>query len=411
MRFGAVICECNPPHGGHARLFEQVTRESDCVICLMSGAFVQRGEAAILSPAARAEILTGMGADLVLELPFPFAASSAEAFAAAGVSILSRLGATDLWFGSESGDLALLSRLASAAQSPAFRAEYAKRSGEGNTGTAAVYFQLLADFCGLQKPLSPNDILAIAYLRAIEEQQANLIPHAVKREGADDRDLTLSAQTIPSAAALRKAIFEGKTHTAFAFLSAFEQTILQKEEQAGRMPASLQNASAAVLWNLRQLPQEAFSGIAEASGGVGNRLQAAANEATDLSSLLAIAATKKYPNARLRRALLFLLTGVKREELFAPPAYTRLLAANKTGRAFLSAVRKTADIPVVTSNAGVPDFPAARRQEELAKKATSLYALCLPRPTSPAELLRQNPLIPGKAQNECARALDKSQKE
>ncbi len=393
MKTGAVICECNPPHAGHAYLIEQAKQQSDCVVCLMSGPFVQRDEAAILSPAARAEILLGMGADLVLELPFPYAASGAEAFAAAGVSALARLGATDLWFGSESGDLDRLSRLAATAQSPAFRTEYAKRSGEGNIGTAALYFQLLATFCGLSEPLSPNDILAVAYLRAIEEQEANLIPHAVKRVGADDRDLALNAQSIPSAAALRKAIFEGKTDTITARLPDFEQKIIQREQAAGRFPASLNFAAPAILWGLRGADPAAFETIAEAGGGVGNRLQAAANEAADLEALFALAATKKYPNARLRRALLFLLAGVKKEDLSAPPAYARMLAANERGRAFLSAVRKTADLPVVTANAGVPDFPAARRQSELAKKALSLYALCLPRPASPAELLRQNPTV------------------
>jgi len=393
MKTGAVICECNPPHAGHAYLLEQIKKESDCVVCLMSGHFVQRGEAAILSPLARAEILLQMGADLVLELPFPYAASSAESFADAGVSILSRLGVTDLWFGSESGDLDSLSQIAVTAQSQAFRAEYAKRVGEGNIGTAALYFQLLSDFCGLQKPLSPNDILAVAYLRAIEKEQSNLMPHAVQRVGADDRDLALEKRKIPSAAALRKAIFEGKTDVLSAFLPDFDNKILQRERDAGRFPASMNFASSAILWGLRQADPKAFELFAEAGGGVGNRLQTSANEAADLETLFSFAATKKYPNARLRRALLFLLTGVKKEDLSISPAYVRLYAANEKGRGFLSSVRKTADIPVVTSNAGVPNFPAARRQEELAEKATSLYALCLPRPTSPAELLRKNPIL------------------
>lgn len=393
MKTGAVICECNPPHAGHAYLLEQIKKESDCVIALMSGPFVQRGEAAILSPSARAEILLETGADLVLELPFPYAASGAESFATAGVAILSRLGATDLWFGSESGDLDFLSRIAATAQSQAFRAEYAKRVGGGNLGTAALYFQLLSDFCGLQEPLSPNDILAVAYLRAIEEEQSNLIPHAVKRVGADDRELDLEERKIPSAAALRKAIFEGKIDAVSSFLPELEQKILRREAAAGRFPASMNFASSAFLLGLRQTDPAMLEAVAEASGGVGNRLQSIANEAADLETLFSLAATKKYPNARLRRALLFLLTGVKKEDLSAPPAYVRLLAANGQGKAFLSSVRKSADLPVVTSNGGVPDFPAAKRQEDLAKKAAALYALCLPRPASPAALLRQNPIL------------------
>ena len=101
MKTAGIICECNPPHAGHAYLIRQAKNSSDCVVCLMSGPFVQRGDAAVLSPRARARMLLEMGADAVLELPFPYAASSAESFAAAGVSILSRLRVDTLWFGSE----------------------------------------------------------------------------------------------------------------------------------------------------------------------------------------------------------------------------------------------------------------------------------------------------------------------
>ena len=75
-----VICEFNPFHNGHgyllSRMREQVG-EDGCVICLMSGRFVQRGEAALADPYLRAEMALAGGADLVLELPFPWSAGSA----------------------------------------------------------------------------------------------------------------------------------------------------------------------------------------------------------------------------------------------------------------------------------------------------------------------------------------------
>ena len=88
MRSSGVICEFNPFHGGHAyllsRMREQVGADG-CVVCLMSGRFVQRGEAAMADPYLRAETALAGGADLVLELPFPWSAGSAEFFASAGV--------------------------------------------------------------------------------------------------------------------------------------------------------------------------------------------------------------------------------------------------------------------------------------------------------------------------------------
>ena len=103
MQAVGIICEYNPFHAGHAYLLERA-REHGVVVCLMSGEFVQRGEAAILTPHARAEMALAAGADLVLELPFPYAAGSARYFATAGVRALAGVGCKALTFGSETAD-------------------------------------------------------------------------------------------------------------------------------------------------------------------------------------------------------------------------------------------------------------------------------------------------------------------
>ena len=158
MRHVGIICEYNPFHGGHLHLIKAV-RGAQTVICLMSGNFTQRGEAALLPPVARAAMAVEAGADLVLELPFPFAASSARYFATAGVRALFALGADTLAFGSECGDLARLQALAEKAP------EGNCREGETlltqSTGDAAAYFEALGE------AVSSNDILGIEYLRAM----------------------------------------------------------------------------------------------------------------------------------------------------------------------------------------------------------------------------------------------------
>jgi hypothetical protein len=122
-------------------------------------------------------------------------------------------------------------------------------------------------------------------------------------------------------------------------------------------------------------------------GGLAERLVGAAWEATDYDSLCAAAATKRYTNGRIRRALLYLMAGVTRHDLLAPPAYLRLLGANEQGRAFLAQTRKSRTVPVVTKAADVKALgEAAARAQELERIAQGLYALCLPQPVLPAEL-------------------------
>ena len=67
---------------------------------------MQRGAPPIIDKYTRTKMALEGGADLVLELPVPFATAAAPIFAEAGVSLLTRLGCVDaLCFGSESGNI------------------------------------------------------------------------------------------------------------------------------------------------------------------------------------------------------------------------------------------------------------------------------------------------------------------
>ena len=387
MKRVGVICECNPFHAGHAYLLKQARLAgADAVIAVMSGCFVQRGEAAVADPYLRAEALLAGGADVVLELPFPYAAAGAEFFSRAGVEILARLGVDELWFGSECGDLAGLSRISVLAGSEAFLARYEQAAKEKG-GTAETYFALLREMSGGAIPCSPNDILAISYLRAIRESGADLRPVTVRREGSGYADEELTAGNFPSASALRRLWREQGAEAMLGQLP-FEVWDLYA---AVREPAELRYAERLILGYFRLTAADALEEIAELSGGLGHRLADAALKADSLEELLALAATKKYPRARLCRGLLFALTGIVREDLRTSPAYVRLLAANAKGRGFLAEARKRSSLAVVTRRTDLPSTPAAIRQEEWERRAWALYSLCHAKAESGTVLWKQAP--------------------
>lgn len=374
MKTAAIICECNPLHAGHQYLIACARASgADCVLCVMSGCFVQRGEAAIAEPYLRAEALLCGGADVVLELPFPFSAASAEFFARAGVEVADRLGADELWFGSECGEIGLLSRLSQIAQSAEFAERYEKTVTESR-GTAQAYFETLQALAGSDVPCSPNDILALSYLRAIAERDSRLKPVTVKREGSAYLDETLVQGGFPSATALRKCWREDGVEAILPHLPQACAPVYARAEQ----PADLQYAERLILGFLRLTPVEAFENIAELSGGLAAHLAQAACRAKTLDELWRLSATKKYPTARLRRGVLYALTGVTREDLHAPVGYARLLAANATGQTFLSLCRRTSELSVVTRHTDLPNTEQAQRQEALERRAYALYDLCFP---------------------------------
>ena len=372
MKSVGIICECNPFHGGHRHLIQQA-RESgaDAVICVMSGYFVERGEPAILDAHTRAKAILCGGADAVLELPFPYSAASAEFFAVAGVRILDRLGVDELWFGSECGDLHVLERAAEICDSEAFCRAYAEKS-EGASGTAESYFALLREYMGEDVTCLSNDILGIAYLRAMRQNGSAMRAVTARRVGSAYAETSLSDGGFPSATALRR---KWRTEGVEAVLSYVPNEVRDVYQGAGAI-ADLKCAERALLAHFRLTPIETLEQIEALAGGLGTRMASAAQKATTLEELLALSATKKYTTARLQRGILFALTGIERKDLLAVPAYARLLAANDVGCAFLAKHRKQSDFPIVTRRKDLPDTQEAKRQAEIEERAYALYTLC-----------------------------------
>ena len=158
-----IICETNPIHNGHKLLIDTAkAKNCDAIVCVMSGNTVQRGEFAIADKYLRAEALLQCGADLVIELPFPWSCSSAEYFSKAGMSIISNFCDT-LIFGSESGNIEMLSNVAEAVSSEKFTSEYNTRISTGER-SAALYYEMIKEKANSE--LSSNDILGVEYIKA-----------------------------------------------------------------------------------------------------------------------------------------------------------------------------------------------------------------------------------------------------
>lgn len=181
MKISGIICEYNPLHNGHLYHLEQVRRAGAGIVAVMSGNFVQRGDAALLDKFTRARLAIEGGVDLVLELPVPYALAPAENFAMGGVALLTALGnVQEISFGSECGDIRLLSQAAEACR--VCKTDYADvmddflRSGYSYP---EVLSQMVGQLYGAETAAvlrHPNNTLAIAYLNAIHEMDSPCVP-------------------------------------------------------------------------------------------------------------------------------------------------------------------------------------------------------------------------------------------
>ena len=180
MKTAAIISEYNPVHAGHARLFEFARANgADRIACVMSGNFTQRGEPAVADKYVRAAAALRAGADLVVELPMPYSVSGAEFFATAGVYIADRMGANELYFGSENGDISALSKVARNMLDTRFAAASHDKSGGYAKSASEIYESLFGEN---EVASSPNNILALEYIKAIMRLGSTVMPVTLARE-------------------------------------------------------------------------------------------------------------------------------------------------------------------------------------------------------------------------------------
>ncbi len=374
-----IIAEYNPLHTGHRFLLSQALKQSDAVVVAMSGNFTQRAEPALLSDRYRAEMALYSGANLVLQLPLPYAVSTAQTFARGGVSLLANTGLVDsLFFGSECGNIERLKTAANAVLAPETDKEILKFLEQGLAYPVARERAVEALFGEEVSAVlqNPNDILAVEYVRAILELQADMEPKTVKRQGAG-HDAKTTEAGFASASYLRKALKNGEDIRAFLPEASFE--ILEKAMEKGFAPSDYSKLEMAILAKLRVSKPEDFALLPDASEGLENRLLTAAKTATSLEELFTLTKTKRYTHARIRRLVLSFFLGVDKTLTEGDVPYLRVLAADKTGIELLRRMEQTAKVPILKRAADAKALEGrAKTMYALECHATDLYNLTLP---------------------------------
>ena len=408
MKTVGIIAEYDPFHNGHLYQMQEARRcaGADYVVVAMSGDFVQRGEPALLDKWTRARMALQAGADLVLELPVRVSTGSAEYFARGGVSLLSSLGVVDaLSFGYESGfkadpahipadasaevmtntpidaciqsvapsdaciqeDLESLNLAAdffSRKETDAYKEELKRLLSSGMTYAQARVEAYLATedkdaAVSAELLRSPNNILAVEYLKAIRQLRSTISVIPVPRLGAGYHDPTLpqskasdstssplrgqTPKSLPaSASGIRSALSRNESVEPYMPQDAY--ALMMEQLTAGR---------SLILSDLDLLMHEALlrkkdhlEEYLDVGVDLANRIRSLLSGYTGYESFAMQLKTRQVTLTRIKRALLHILLGIR--DTAAPASYARVLGFRKTAQPLLHQISQESTIPMIT---------------------------------------------------------------
>ena len=406
MKTAGIIAEFNPFHNGHAHLIRQAKERlgADRIVVVMSGAFTQRGEISVMYKYDRVKSALLCGADAVFELPVSYSTATAEVFAFGGVSILDALGCTDcLVFGAESEDTGRMESLADILLIPS--ADYLEKLEEGlkeGLSYPAARSKALPGYSDLLS--SPNNILAIEYIKAIKRIGSDIRPVAIPRTGKGYHDTELSEYA--SAEAIRSVLNadsadEGYTEAASADAGTGKAAALP-DAISGSVPDVVFDVMSTIYKKTFPISQDDLSTIAEyvlltrsseelaeyqdMNPDLANRFinTAAGTRSSEspfsLSGFIGQMRTKELTYTRISRAMLHCILALKdktrdSEGCLIPCPYTRLLGFKSEASELMHTIAASASIPIVNKAADAPSvlpsdslplFDATIRSDRLA---------------------------------------------
>lgn len=365
MNAAGIIAEYNPFHNGHTYHIAELKRMHDGpVIAVLSGDFVQRGEAALYSKHVRARQALENGVDMILQLPTVCSLSSARRFAEGAVSLLAQCGVVDaICFGSENGDLNVLSRAGETLESEEYSLRLRSCLKRGMS-----YPRAIAEAFGDNFAFGPNDILAIEYLRAMRSFE-NVSPICISREGAMHDD-SVAVSSFASAGYIRKAVLAGNTSVIRPYVP---ENVYKDLCQIS--PRRQEDLFPLALYALRMMDMDALAALPDVNEGLENVLYKQCRACTEYNDLLFACKTKRYTLARLRRICVNALLGINKDDISLPP-YIRVLGIRKEARPLLAELCEKSRLPVIVRYSDIEKLSTqARRVADIDSKASEIACM------------------------------------
>lgn len=384
-----IVAEYNPFHNGHLYQLNEakkITGAQNSVV-IMSGNFLQRGIPAVMNKYTRAALAVQSGVDLVLELPFVYATSSARDFALASVSMLSKLGIADyIAFGAECDNLEILRKISDIVyREPETVSNDIKQMVSDGISYPAARASAISKIIpeALSVLNEPNNILAIEYLCALRKTGAKLTPVLIKRVGTGYLS-EITDGCFASASAIRKLLLSETLQDASDCINALKQNLPENvyyyisSRINKSLPVSEEDLTPFLQYRLL-MEDNALPYTADMTTELFNKLKKI-NVCNDYESVLNTLKSKDITMTRINRAVIHYLIGLsaKDMELFKENGivtYGRILALRKQSSFLLKEIKNCSGLQIITKSADAAKQlnPISMKMSDYDMKASELY--------------------------------------
>lgn len=382
-----IVAEYNPFHNGHMYHLNESKKlvNADYTVCVMSGNFMQRGDAAIVDKWSRTDMALANGVDLVIELPAVYSISSAENFAYGSMSILDKLGLVDyVSFGSEVGDLEILNSIAEilCTEPKEYVSLLNHELAKGVSFPKAREKALLMYLNDIRKYANvlsnPNNILGIEYLKALKKLKSNMEPITIKRKNADYNSTSI-VNGFASSTAIRKIIKKPDVLSKAVPEETF--SIIQDKIKHGQIVQGLATYEKEIIYKLRTAPIEYIADLPDVSEGLEHAIKNAANSCNNILDLISFVKSKRYTQTRIQRILLYALLDITKQDMELSKKgipYIRVLGMNEKGKQLVSKMASNKKLNIITSPKKFMDSNNNKIAKNIFAKdilATNIYTL------------------------------------
>lgn len=351
-----VIVEYNPFHNGHLHHIQQSRQKTgaDVIVAVMSGHFLQRGEPALLNKWQRTKMALNNGADLVIELPYPFATAQAKEFAYGGVTLLEALNCHFISFGSEEGEIT------------PFKLTYDALKAHDSEIQSSIHLSLKS---GLSYPQAlnnayaqinekynlqlldlsqPNNILGYHYYEQIQNNHYKIEAQTIQRIAAGYHDqINEKSTTIASATGIRQALFNTQNLKPLQnFMPQQSFDILKNDSYY----ANWEMFYPLLRYTLLRTSPEQLREYVDITEGIEYLLIKAAKQTDSFKGFMQLVKSKRYTWTRIQRMLTHIFTGYTKalQSEFSSPQYIRILGMTEAGQKYIASQKKNVQLPLIS---------------------------------------------------------------